>query len=123
MCVINNQDTTLYLLVEMTGLTPYSLRRLCWHDKRDGMSIAFTKIGQHDQAVLERWLSILRIREKWPESDWVLKYFLFAGSTFADALGVRRRHKSLDYRLPLGQLSDVNIPCIIGQWSGLVTFP
>jgi hypothetical protein len=31
--------------------------------RADGMSIAFTKIEQRDEAVLEGWLSELRIRE------------------------------------------------------------
>jgi hypothetical protein len=30
--------------------------------RADGMGIAFIKIEQHDQAVLERWMSDLRIR-------------------------------------------------------------
>jgi len=32
--------------------------------RADGLSIAFTKIEQHDQAILERWLSNLRVREQ-----------------------------------------------------------
>jgi hypothetical protein len=33
------------------------------------------------------------------------------------------RHKSDDYRLPLGRLSDVNIPRIVGQQRSLDKFP
>ena len=32
--------------------------------RANGMSIAFTKIEQHDQAILEQWLSKLRVREQ-----------------------------------------------------------